>query len=46
MPKRYPTEVRQRVVRLVLERRDEYETEYAAIRSIGARCSVGDGHAA
>src|SRR4051812_20664895 len=36
-----PTEVRQRAVRLVLEQRDEYDTKYAAIRSIGARCSVG-----
>jgi transposase len=41
MPKQYPTEVRQRAVRLVLEHRDEYHTEYAAIRSIGARCNVG-----
>jgi transposase len=41
MPKQYPTEVRQRAVRLVLEHRDEYDTEYAAIRSIGARCNVG-----
>ena len=41
MPKQYPCEVRQRAVRLVLEHRDEYDTEYAAIRSIGARCNVG-----
>jgi transposase len=41
MPKQYPTEVRQRAVRLVLEHRDEYDTEYAAIRSIGAKCNVG-----
>jgi transposase len=41
MPKQYPSEVRQRAVRLVLEHRDEYDTEYAAIRSIGARCNVG-----
>ena len=25
----------------MLEHRDEYDTEYAAIRSIGARCNVG-----
>ena len=30
MPKQYPTEVRQPAVRLVLEHRDEYGTEYAA----------------
>jgi transposase len=41
MPKQYPSEVRQRAVRLVLEHRGEYDTEYAAIRSIGARCNVG-----
>jgi transposase len=41
MPKQYPTEVRQRAVRLVLEHRDDYDTEYAAIRSIGAKCNVG-----
>jgi transposase len=41
MPKQYPAEVRLRAVRLVLEHRGEYETEYAAIRSIGAKCNVG-----
>lgn len=40
--KRYPVEVRQRAVRLVLEHRDEYETEWAAICSISAKmgCSA------
>jgi len=41
MPKQFPREVRERAVRLVLEHRGEYETEYAAIRSIGAKCNVG-----
>ena len=41
MPKPYPTEVRERAVRLVLETRDQYKTEYEAIRSIGAKLGVG-----
>jgi transposase len=41
MPKQYPKEVRDRAVRLVLEHRGDYDTEYGAIRSIGARCGVG-----
>jgi transposase len=35
--KRYPVEVRQRAVRLVLEHRGEYETEWAAITSIAQK---------
>jgi len=35
--KRYPVEVRQRAVRLVLEHRGEYETEWAAICSISGK---------
>jgi hypothetical protein len=34
VPKQYPGELRERAVRLVAEHRSEYETEYAAIRSI------------
>jgi hypothetical protein len=34
--KRYPAEVRERAVRLVLEHRGEYQTEWAAITSIAA----------
>jgi hypothetical protein len=37
MPKQYPRELRERTVRLVAEHRDQYETEYAAIRSAGLR---------
>jgi transposase len=35
--KRYSVEVRQRAVRLVLEHRGEYETEWAAICSIAGK---------
>jgi transposase len=34
---RYAPEVRERAVRLVFERRDEYESEWAAIRSISEK---------
>ena len=36
MAKQYPRELRERAVRLVIEHRGDYETEYAAIRSIAA----------
>jgi transposase len=39
--KRYPVEVRERAVRLVLEHRGEYETEWAAILSIAEKTGVG-----
>jgi transposase len=35
--KRYPVEVRERAVRLVLEHRDEYDSEWAAISSIAEK---------
>jgi transposase len=38
--KRYPVEVRERAVRLVLEHRGEYQTEWAAITSIAAKCGM------
>ena len=34
---RYSPEVRERAVRLVLEHRDEYDSEWAAIRSIAGK---------
>jgi transposase len=35
--KRYPVEVRERAVRLVLEHRSEYETKWAAIVSVASK---------
>jgi transposase len=40
VPKQYPSELRERAVRLVAEHRGEYETEYAAIRSIAAKLGI------
>ena len=40
MPKQYPRELRERAVRMVIEHRAEYETEYAAIRSIAAKLCI------
>jgi transposase len=40
VPKQYPRELRDRAVRLVAEHRDQYETEYAAIRSIAAKLGI------
>jgi transposase len=40
MPKQYPTELRQRAVRLVVEQRDQYQSEYEAIRSIAAKLAI------
>jgi transposase len=40
MPKQYPTELRQRAVRLVAEQRDQYQSEYGAIRSIAAKLDI------
>jgi transposase len=40
MPKQYPRELRERAVRLVAEHREQYETEYAAIRSIAAKLGI------
>ena len=40
MPKQYPSEVRQRAVRLVAEQRDQYQSEYEAIRSIAAKLGI------
>ena len=40
MPKQYPSEVRQRAVRLVLEQREQYESEYAAITAIASKLGI------
>lgn len=39
---RYPVEVRERAVRLVIEHRDQYETKWAAITSVAEKfgCSA------
>jgi transposase len=40
MPKQYPRELRERAVRLVAEHRSDYETEYAAIRSVASKLGI------
>lgn len=40
MSKRYPPEVREKAVRLVLERLNEFESPYAAARAIGPLVDV------
>ena len=37
---RYPSEVRERAVRLVTEHRDQYASEWAAITSIATKCGM------
>jgi transposase len=37
---RYPAELRERAVRMVLEHRNEYPSEWAAIKSIAAKLGV------
>src|SRR3954462_15899291 len=37
----YPRELRERAVRLVLESRDQYESEWAAMQSIAAKVGIG-----
>ena len=41
MSHRYPQELKDRAVRLVVESRDRYESEWAAIRSIAAKLGIG-----
>jgi transposase len=38
---RYPQELRERAVRMVIEHRDEYDTEWAAMRSIAEKLGIG-----
>lgn len=40
-PTRYPKELRERAVRLVLEHRDEYASEWEAMRSVQAKLGIG-----
>ena len=39
-PSKYPQELQERAVRLVIESRADYESEYAAIRSISAKLGI------
>ena len=39
-PGRYPLEVRERAVRLVREHQHDYPSQWAAIRSIAAKCGM------
>jgi transposase len=40
-PGRYPTELRERAVRMVREHRDAYDSEWEAMRSIAAKLGIG-----
>lgn len=41
MPRQFPPEFRQRALRLIEESMPEHETEYAAIRHVGAKLGIG-----
>lgn len=41
MPRQFPPEFRQRALRMLEEALPEHETEYAAIRHVGAKLGVG-----
>jgi transposase len=40
-PSKYPLELRERAVRLVSESKDEYPSEFEAIRSIAGKLGIG-----
>jgi transposase len=40
-PSKYPVELRERAVRLVFESKDEYPSEFEAIRSIASKLGIG-----
>ena len=40
-PSKYPPELRERAVRMVLESRADYPSEFEAIRSIAAKLGIG-----
>ncbi len=40
-PSKYPRELRERAVRMVLEHRDEYDSEWDAMRSIAGKLGIG-----
>lgn len=39
--RRYPDELKARAVRMVLDHRSEYPTQYAAVKAVAARLDVG-----
>lgn len=41
MPKKYPAEVRDRAVRMTMERLDEYPTPYAACVALAPKLNIG-----
>ena len=41
IPRKYPKDFRDRAVRLVVESREDYETEWAAIQVVASRLNVG-----
>ena len=41
MPKKYPDEVRDRAVRMTLDRLNEYSTPYAACQALAPKLNVG-----
>jgi transposase-like protein len=41
MPKRYPKEQRDRAVRMLLDRLDDYPSMYAACNAIGPKLGIG-----
>ena len=41
MPKKYDEATKSRAVRLVVDHRDEYDSEYGCIRSVATRIGVG-----
>jgi transposase len=45
-PSRYPTELRERAVRMVTEHVKDYPSEYEAIRSIATKLGIGSADAA
>ncbi|GHF37100.1 hypothetical protein FHX82_007267 [Amycolatopsis bartoniae] len=46
MPKRYPPEVREKAVRLALDRLDDYGFAYAAAHAVGPMVDVHPRHCA
>jgi transposase len=40
-PSKYPLELRERVVRLVIESKDDHPSEFEAIRTIAGKMGIG-----